>query len=225
MYSKCLSMLLVIAAFSLTGCATPLSKEKAEVSTGIASSLPISVSVIDARPYVINTSKGEDFEGIQRVAFGIPTDFSRAKIARSDPTNKWGYVDQSLSDLLAGMVSSALDKNGNSVSINKYPPGTSVTEVFRKKSSSEKALLINVSQSKVDFGFGFSYVYEFRFNYSHGDKTVEYPVAGAIKSMSEIMTVAEENNANIPDLLTLIYKDILEKGLKQIELFERSISN
>lgn len=100
-----------------------------------------------------------------------------------------------------------------------------MTEVFRKKSSSEKALLINVSQSKVDFGFGFSYVYEFRFNYSHGDKTVEYPVAGAIKSMSEIMTVAEENNANIPDLLTLIYKDILEKGLKQIELFERSISN
>lgn len=213
--------ILIALAMLVSGCATPLPKEKTFVVSGIKSTVPISLSVIDYRPYIVNKDKTEDFEGIARAAFGIPNNFSRAKFARNDPENKWGYVDQTFADLLAGMLLTSLKENGNTVRIDRYPPGATVTKV---DAADGKAILVYMHQSKVDFGFGFSYVYDFRFNYIYGNNKFEHPVTGSIKSMSEIEEMAQKNQSNVPDTLTLIYKDILEKGLQRIEHYENSLA-
>ena len=209
--------ILIVLALLAAGCATPLPKEKSFVVSGIKSTVPISLSVIDYRPYIVNKNKTEDFEGIARAAFGIPTDFSRAKFARNNLENEWGYVDQTFAELLVGMLLTSLKKNGNIVRIDRYPPGATVAKV---DAADGKAISVYIHQSKVDFGFGFSYVYDFQFNYIYGKNKLEHPVAGSIKSMSEIEEMAQKNQSNIYDTLTLIYKDILEKGLQKIEHYD-----
>jgi hypothetical protein len=70
-------MLLLLAVVGLEGCWYALKFSYADSNIVLLperSDTPVAVAVLDQRPYVVNSDKGENFVGLSRDGYGIPFD-------------------------------------------------------------------------------------------------------------------------------------------------------
>ncbi len=114
----------------------------------------IAVAIVDNRPYVTNGSKDDNFEGIGRTGYGIPTDFVKQ---RDD--SKTTYVAR-----VSDVVVRALEKSGSHVTSVSVPKGSYPKDAIAilHAASASPGLIVNVLDSRIDAG-GFRWSYFFNY--------------------------------------------------------------
>lgn len=146
----------VVAALFAGGCATPVDKSEITPKLYASADKSVAVSVLEARPYVLNGGKPVKFEGHFRSAFGIPVVVTR-------PNRP---AEERFVDYLAEMVKDGLTQSGVNVSVVPMPNGASVEDTLKKMSATNAAryVVIRVNESNWDAGGmsgNFSYKYDF----------------------------------------------------------------
>jgi hypothetical protein len=145
----------VMGILMLGGCATtPTTPDERTPVLKYKTVGVIAVAIVDNRPYVTNGSKDDNFEGIGRTGYGIPTDFVKQ---RDD--SKTTYVTR-VSDL----VVRALEKSGSRVIYVPSPKGSYPKEAIASlhRASASTGLIVNVLDSRIDAG-GFRWSYFFNY--------------------------------------------------------------
>ena len=133
--------LLILACMLLVGCAAG---NRYNYREGIAS-LPLKASsysvlvltVEDLRPYVLNGDKKPDFVGLQRGGFGNPFEVTTAS-------------GKPLTDDMAVLIASSLEKSGYKVVISEGKPEMSRVRQLAQENNTDRIVWLKVRDWKSD---------------------------------------------------------------------------
>jgi hypothetical protein len=191
---------LLLAAFFLGGCATPVDRSEITPKLYTSPEKSVAVSVIEARPYVLAGTKTPKYEGVVRGGFGIPMTLDR-------PNRPAG---ERFVDMIAGMVKDGLTDAGNNVDVVAMPNGATVDDALKKMSatSARRYVVIQVLESNWDAGGlsgNFAYKYDFNLYVAR---------PGALQPQGKSFNAQEANKAsdkyNVFDMHSVRYREIIE---------------
>lgn len=124
------------AAITLTGCASLLPVEQSSPEVSVS---PISIAVLDERPYVLDHDKKPAFEGIIRSSFGIPGSHNTG-------------TGEALSDYLGSRIEYAFNTNGVDVTRYQTQVGVSESDLLNTlKADGRKSVLLSLNEWKYDW--------------------------------------------------------------------------
>ena len=147
------TLLPLLAAFLLAGCAVGRTAGYADASVSIAgasvSNVAIALAVQDRRPYVVSGNKPEKFVGLQRGGFGNPFDVN---------TSSGAAVASDLRDAIA----KGLRAKGYAVTPVTVAPGDSGDAVKRKLADArgKRSALVVMTELKSDSYMNSSVAYD-----------------------------------------------------------------
>lgn len=145
---------LLFAWTALSACATPLPLEERIPHLTQKVDTDISVSIVDHRPFILNSDKEPWFEGITRGGFGIPL-----SLERPEPHKK-----QSFATYLSGMIQESIVDSGGKATVVKISMGTSARKSTDILAAKKKAAILGIMRmSRYDLGFSAEYNYDFQF--------------------------------------------------------------
>ena len=192
----------------LSGCATPLPKSESIPAFSGKPPATVGIVVVDDRPFILDGSKEEWFEGIFRGAFGIPHSLQRPGESSGQP----------FAMFLSSKLQDSLKNAGSNASVIKVAKGTSLEKVIArvKNANVDSGLVVMMFQSRYDLGAFKTPEYGYHFELivlDRDGKTL------ARKTFREVdLTLELSDKYNLFDYMTIIYRDKFKKFLNDPEI-------
>lgn len=185
-------ILLLPVGFALTGCSglLPVEQSSPEVTVS-ADAAPISMAVLDERPYVLDKDKNPAFEGLIRSGFGIPYSHNTAS-------------NEAMSDYLGKRVEYAFSAKG--VDITRYQTSieTSEEELLNTlKADGKKSVLLSLNEWKYDW-------HTFTDNSWYNVDVIVLDKDGSTLASKHFEGEEDIPSGNIPNEMLMLYKGRFE---------------
>ena len=134
----------IVVLALLSGCATPIQRSETIPAFSGKPAATVGIAVVDYRPFILDGSKEEWFEGIMRGAFGIPHSLKRPGPSEGKPFAQY----------LASILQDSLNNAGSKATVIAVPKGTTRDKAINDVGNTkvDSGLVVMIFESRYDIG-------------------------------------------------------------------------